>query len=166
MDDFGFRCAYSMVHVKVISDREMEVDHFDPRRKRRCGYDNLFPAYALCNSAKGDTWPGREEEELGVRFLNPCEETDYGKQLFEDPATHELIGTTTAARYHIEMLDLNNPSLVLHRKERAEMWEIVNSPVMAKTRTKEDEREAAEICRTLLGILETKIPMIPAPPTA
>ena len=53
--------------------------------------------------------------------LNPCEEQDYGIHLFEDPATHELIGKTPTGRWHIDVLLLNAPHLVDERRRRAEM---------------------------------------------
>jgi len=78
----------------------LEVDHFDPRRKNDLtqDYENLFPASRHCNGKKADTWPTRSELAVGCRFLNPCQEMDYGEQIFEAPESHELVGVTPAAK--------------------------------------------------------------------
>lgn len=99
----------------------MEVDHFDPRLKKMRVqlYRNLMLATRHCNGAKRDTWPNEEEQALGLRLLNPCDELDYGAHLFEDPETHELVGKTPAGRYHITVCDLNATHLVNERRDRA-----------------------------------------------
>jgi hypothetical protein len=121
--DFEERCAYCMRSLKKVGDREIQVDHFDPRQKEKRiqNYQNLFLADAHCNGSKSDSWPGEKERMQGIRFLNCCEEQDYGTCIFEDPATHELVGTTPAAIYHIETIDLNAPHLIKERKQRAEI---------------------------------------------
>src|SRR3972149_6059979 len=156
LDDFEQRCAYSLVHVKGIGDTQMHGNHYNPNHKKRSPYSNLFPAYALCNMAKGDTWPTDDQHRRGIRFLNPCTETDYNHQIFEDPETHELVATTPAADYHIEMLDLNHPALVRQRMERTVFANIVNTPALCKPRT--HDATAAAIVGVVLEILDTKIP--------
>lgn len=159
MADFDQRCAYSMVHVKAIAEGQMHVDHFDPSMKRVCGYDNLFPAYAVCNMAKSDTPPPE-----GMRFLNPCREMDYGEQIFEDPKTHELKGAHAVADWHILMLDLNNPALVHQREERAVLRRLMTTGVMQRPWRYGETAELLEICTLLKGFMERKIPDIPPPP--
>jgi len=116
MCDFGGRCAYSMQHHTRAG--KLEVDHFDPRKKKELwqDYDNLFPASRHCNCAKSDHWPTQTEQAAGCRFLNPCQEADYGSQIWEEPSTHVLIGTTPAARWHIRMCGLNAPHLVIESR--------------------------------------------------
>lgn len=160
LEDFKDRCAYSLMHVKMVSERGMHIDHFDPRQKNRSPYSNLFPAYGICNMAKGESWPTAKERRQGMRFLNPCEEKDYDQVIFEEPSTHLLIGTTPAARYHIDMLDLNNPSLVEHRLERTKLAEIANKMVVAGSRALADTAGALEIIGQLQKIIATKIPPI------
>jgi hypothetical protein len=141
----------------------MHVDHHNPKLKRRSPYANLFPAYSVCNMSKGDTWPAPSE---GVRFLNPCSETEYGVEIFEDPKTHELIGTTDNARYHILMLDLNNDSLVHQRAERSKLLGLFRRPAVCKPSSPARDKAAAVVGTTILEILSTKIPEIPPPPTS
>ncbi|MGH7996719.1 MAG: hypothetical protein ACREFX_10245 [Opitutaceae bacterium] len=160
LEDFENRCAYSLMHVKMVSERGMHVDHFNPKHKNRSPYTNLFPAYGICNQAKWESWPTAKQRRLGMRYLNPCEERDYDNVIFEDPTTHLLVGTTPAARYHIDMLDLNNPSLVEHRRERTILAEIAEKMVGAKSKAITDVGGALEIVRQIRMVLETKIPPI------
>jgi hypothetical protein len=99
----------------------MEIDHFDPTipGRARNQYENLFLSSRFCNGRKQGNWPEPIERAKGVRFLNCCEELDYGKHIFEDPETHCVFGVTAAGRYHIRILDLNAPHLVEERAERA-----------------------------------------------
>lgn len=160
LEDFDNRCAYSMVHVARVGETAMHVDHFDPRKKRRSKYSNLFPAYSSVNIAKGES---PVESEFGTRLLNPCEETDYGEQIFEDPNTHVLVGTSANARYHITILRLNDPHLVLARKERATHRALLKQcPILVKGGFSEAASKLAE----LEEILRTHIPDIPPPPHA
>ena len=103
---------------------------------------------------------------LGMRLLNPCKEMDYGAIIFEDPDTHELVGSTPIARYHIDILDLNNPSLVLARKERSELRALLDVPVLLKNETALTDPGLQTVMKALQQILGYKIPNIPAPPTA
>jgi hypothetical protein len=105
----------------------MEIDHFDPTLTGadRHRYSNLMWSTRLCNNAKLNYWPTAADRKRGIRFLNPCEEWDYGVQIFEDPLTHELIGKTPAALYHIRILRLNHESFVWERRLRADLLQIL-----------------------------------------
>jgi hypothetical protein len=145
---------------------EMEVDHFDPRRKSDPvqDYDNLYYASGHCNRSKGSTWPNAAEKEQGIRFLDCCRERDYGRFLFEDPETHEIVGSTPAARFHILVLDLNAPHLVQRRRERAEIPRRLQEPIVL--RNLHGMPEAEQIRRlhgVLRGLLTHAIPPIPPP---
>ena len=99
----------------------MEIDHFDPtiRGRKRNRYENLFLSSRYCNNKKQGNWPTKSQQLQGIRFLNCCNEVDYGRYIFEDPATHRVFGITPAARYHVRTLDLNSPHFVEERAERA-----------------------------------------------
>ena len=121
IEDFKSRCAYSMLHVERTGDTAMHIDHFDPRLKPNYqqDYSNLYLASEGCNKAKGNNWPTKADQKLGVRFLDPCAEQDYGVHIFEDPQTHHLIGTSAAGVWQIEICNLNANHLVIERRERA-----------------------------------------------
>ena len=123
--DFGGRCAYSMQHyLKGGGIKCLEVDHFDPAQKNDLiqRYENLNPATRHCNGAKRNRWPSKADQKLGIRFLNPSEESDYGSHIFEDSKTHKVFGITPAGIYQVRNCDLNAEHLVFERKERAEHW--------------------------------------------
>lgn len=158
--DFHDRCAYCMRHIGT--ETEMQVDHFDPRMKQDKiqVYSNLFLADAHCNGAKSDEWPTDEERAAGCRFLNCCEEEDYDKVIFEDFDTHELIGTTTAAKYHIEVIDLNDPGLILERKHRFDMLAKLNA-LLDKTSSDPVEQK---LVSDIADLVKDLIPPIKGPP--
>jgi hypothetical protein len=138
----------------------MEIDHFNPNKKRNLiqQYENLFLATRHCNGAKRDRWPSNKERQLGVRFLNCCEETDYGVHIFEDPQTHELVGITPAGRYHVRNCDLNAPHLVEERAERAKLWRLLEGiPVRIKQQGWSLPTEAL----ALNDVADKMIPRIP-----
>ena len=159
--DFEDRCAYSMQHaLRVGGLKCLEVEHFDPRLKKKLfqGYKNLFLASRHCNGAKGDNWPRPSETRAGLRFLNPCEEADYGVQIFEDPDSHEIYGTTPAARWHIRMLDLNARHLVFERAERTRRLARIENQLIT---IKGCVETATELANEYRQILNTYIPEIP-----
>jgi hypothetical protein len=164
MRDFKQRCAYSMQHCSRAG--KLEVDHFNPNHKNDLiqNYDNLFPASRYCNGKKSDIWPSNAERKAGCRFLNPCEEVDYGEQVFEDPITHRLMGTTTAAKWHIRVCGLNADHLVYERARRSEcLVKIRQASVHMKTGT---WKEVADLVESFGQEVELMIPEIAASPAA
>ena len=158
--DFEDRCAYCMRHIGT--ETEMQIDHFDPRQKgdKIQVYSNLFLSDAHCNGAKSDIWPTPEEQEAGCRFLNCCDEYDYGTVIFEDPQTHELVGKSPAAIYHIDVIDLNDPGLIEERKTRAEL---LGKLFYLKERAVQNP-EMLNVVNKVLEMSKNLIPDIPAPP--
>lgn len=167
MRDFQDRCAYSMQHVdRVGGDKCMEVDHFNPRLQgnKRNNYTNLFPASRHCNGSKSDDWPSSSERKKGLRFLNCCEEMDYGLHIFECPDNHELMGVTATGKYHIRMCDLNAPHLINERRDRSILKHCFEGPFNFKI-----DISFAQIANNISAIrqtIEKMIPEIPAPPNS
>jgi hypothetical protein len=155
--DFERRCAYSMQHESRAG--MMEVDHFDPRKKKDIlqDYDNLFPASRHCNCKKSNHWPTKSEAAVGCRFLNPCEELDYGEQIFEDPASYKLVGATPAARWHIRICGLNADHLVKERTRRAEHLDLLKRKSI---RLKHGFNDVLELVRHFRSEVELMIPEI------
>ncbi len=160
LPDFEDRCAYSMQHQ--TRSGPLEVDHFDPRQKKDLiqRFENLFPASRHCNGKKSDTWPTKAELAAGCRFLNPCKEMDYGEQIFEHPRTHELVGVTTAARWHIRVCGLNADHLVQERRRRTEHWQAIQSKAVI---IKGDGTAAVDLIAKYREEVELMIPKIPSP---
>ena len=142
---------------------KLEVDHFDPRKKKDLiqRYDNLFPASRHCNGKKSDQWPKKAEAAVGCRFLNPCEEMDYGEQIFEDTDSHRLVGTTPAAVWHIRICALNSDHLVNERAKRAKY---INQLRNKSIRIKRAFSEVGKLIGSLRAEVEKMIPEIAALP--
>ena len=139
------------------------MDHFDPRKKNDLiqEYENLFPASRQCNQKKSNLWPTAKEAAAGCRFLNPCEEMDYGEQVFEDPLTGQLVGTTVAARWHILICGLNSQRFINERFRRAGYWnQIKRNPIRVKRRS----ADLVELIQSFRNEVALMIPEIPAPP--
>jgi hypothetical protein len=67
---------------------------------------------------KSNQWPTNKERANGIRFLNCCKEIEYGIHIFEDPDNHEVVGITSAGRYHVDACDLNADHFTKERKKR------------------------------------------------
>ena len=157
--DFENRCAYSGQHLhRVGGVGGMDIDHHNPKLKhpQKNAYSNMFLASRHCNGKKSDEWPTPTQRALGLRFLNPCEEQDYGVHLFEDPETFEIWGATPAGRYHIRMLDLNADHLVRERRRRCELRAFRKQPMIV-TALRED---AGNGVRAFSAEVEDMIPVI------
>ncbi len=164
--DFQSRCAYSMRHVTYCGESDMEIDHFNPTLKqsaRHC-YRNLMLATALCNNNKNATWPTPAELRRGIHLIDPTKESDYGSQIFENSSTHELIGTTPAGRYQIDILDLNNPSFVFERRHRSSIEKLRRGAPAILSGTFDELECAMQMVREMAEIFIPPIP--PPPPTA
>jgi hypothetical protein len=143
----------------------LEVDHFDPRKKKNLiqDYNNLFPASRQCNGKKSDNWPIKAELAAGCRFLNPCEEMDCGEQIFEDPLTHKLVGVTPAAKWHIRICGLNADRLIEERRRRAKHWRTIQNRAIRVKKSVPDQ-VVQELITSFREEVELMIPKIPPPP--
>ncbi len=160
--DFERRCAYSLRHEQQAGGlTHMEVDHFNPTlpSRLRNKYSNLFLSTRHCNLKKHAYWPTPADQKKGIRFLNCCEEMDYGVHIFENPETHELVGVTPAGRYHIIACDLNADHLVTERRERSLLRALLTRTVAIVRPTADLGSLRASL--TLLGsIVDRMIPPI------
>lgn len=86
---------------------------------------------------------------------------DYGEQIFENPDTHELIGVTTAARWHIRVCGLNADHLVQERRRRARHWQTIKG---VPVKIKGDCVRVADLIENYREQVELMIPEIPPAP--
>lgn len=138
----------------------MHVDHHNPTLPEgtRNDYENLFLASSHCNGKKSDRWPTDAQQALGIRFLNPCLEQDYGSYLFEDPDNFEIWSDTPAGKYHIRYLDLNAPHLVRERRARHALITLKEEPSLVTPQS--SDAEAHEGAKAFLEELALMIPPI------
>jgi hypothetical protein len=143
----------------------MAVDHFDPRKKKDKvqSYDNLMPATSHCNHVKRATWPSDEDLALGMRFIDPSKEDDYGVQIFEDPRTFELVATTPAGWYHIENCGLNAQSLINKRRDRAVWRKVIEAGNAMPPEVLSYDKVIDDSRGLLQATVDDKIPPIPPP---
>ncbi len=145
--------------------RHMDVDHFDPtlRGKKRDAYSNLMLATHHCNMMKNATWTKVAAGGAGaISLLNPCEERDYGKHLFEDAHSHELIGVSERGRLQIDTMDLNHPTFVQERRQRADYFAIKRG---AAAYIKGSFVEVLKVIALADAAHNRCIPEIPPPPS-
>lgn len=165
--DFENRCAYSMQHVKHLGGSGgLHVEHFDPNLKKEHvqTYENLFPVSQPCNSAKGKKWPTEEEQKSGLRFLNCCQEIDYGEQILEDPETHQLVAVTPAASFHLRHCGLkggiSGEYFRKAREERARLWKLLGEYGVTPENAESFEPPEA-IVKSMAELVRKMIPLIP-----
>ena len=162
--DFERRCAYSLRHEQQAGGlTHMEVDHFNPTlpNRLRNRYSNLFLSTRHCNLKKRAYWPSPADQKRGIRFLNCCEELDYGVHIFENSETHELVGVTAAGRYHIIACDLNADHLVTERRERSLLRDLLTRTVVI-VRPNTDLGSLRANLKLLASIVDRMIPPIPS----
>lgn len=163
--DFDSRCGYSMRHESRAGLTCIEVDHFNPKAKSsiRNRYSNLFFAFRSCNNKKRDHWPTAAMKRAGIYFIDPTKERDYDFQIFENLETGELIPTTRAAEYHIEMLGLNDETFMRERRERTQLRILLESPVIAAF-PGHPFNEITQAINNIKEMLQNMIPPIAAMP--
>ena len=162
--DFERRCAYSLRHEQQAGGlTHMEVDHFNPTlpNRSRNRYSNLFLSTRHCNLTKRAYWPSPTDQKKGIRFLNCCEELDYGVHIFENSETHELVGVTPAGRYHIIACDLNADHLVTERRERSLLRDLLTRTVVI-VRPNTNLGSLRANLKLLASIVDRMIPRIPS----
>lgn len=160
LEDFDNRCAYSMVHKDTLAKRQLHVDHFDPKKKKRSPYGNLFPCYDVVNEAKSNA-PIVSFIDPAAHLLNPCEVDDYGHLIFENLQTGELEPhpDSAAADYHLTILDLNNANLAMMRKDRTNKKRILAAGFKPVT---PEQSASLEAIKNELPILIHEIPEMPS----
>lgn len=118
---FDYRCAYCGVHERDVGS-ELEVEHFHPRSKGGSDdIDNLIYSCSACNRFKANYWPTADAPHH-LHLLHP---------LHDDHQTHvdllddgRLTGLTKRGRFHIEILHLNRPQLVILRLRRIQQKQL------------------------------------------
>ena len=147
---------------REAEDEGFKIDHFFPTAKGGpwTHYANLFLSCDRCNQHKSDNWPTLEFRELGVRYLNCCEEIDYGEHIFERD-DGSVFSETIAGKYHILMLKLNRPDLIRLRRWRTSLVRELEATALHYGGSFKDFVAKTETLKQLLHELIPPIPRVP-----
>ena len=125
-NDCSSACVYcAMPEADFGGLRNFTVEHFRPKsiyRHLENRISNLYLACCICNSMKGDDWPGDCGPEFGREgYANPGE-NDFNA-IFVIDERGFVDSQYVAGRYMVERLYLNRPQLLLWRQKRhITMW--------------------------------------------
>jgi len=101
--------AHIQCNIRIVAENwKLIISILERKKNVNSGLQQSLSRVRHCNGKKSNTWPSKAELAAGCRFLNPCEEMDYGEQIFEDPLTNRLVGITPAAIWHIRICALNS----------------------------------------------------------
>ncbi len=159
-----FQCVYCAIHESCFGGtRNFHVEHYRPKskfKKLENNIRNLFYACPVCNTFKGDDWPGEPNKDFASpSYPNPSE-VDYC-EIFEVFETGELNPRNVAAAYMAEKINLNRPQLVIERRmfcaylklgEFEKFFQTV-IPVLIKKHEKQAERYLGQIASAFINIV-------------
>lgn len=84
--------------------------------------------------------------------------------ILEDPETHEVVGVTREGIYHVRNCDLNAPHLVQERKQRTQLWDLIEkTPLRIRNTaggTTANAQAATEIAEALRKVVSEMVPKI------
>lgn len=141
---YQFECGYCRVS-EVDAGGELSVDHYQPVSAGGSDTDdNLVYACFRCNLLKADYWHENSYEEV-LRILHPLND-DLDKHILPDRVTGKLHALTETGRFHVAILDLNRPQLVIHRQRKAirELYRDIEESLTAELAKLEAEIRAYE----------------------
>ncbi len=114
---YAYRCGYCGVD-EVSTGNELEIDHFQPQSFGGTeAWDNLVYACSACNRYKSNYWHKAEAPEH-FRLLHPLRD-DIKSHIIALPNGY-LRGLTPQGAFQIELLRLNRPQLIAHRRKAAD----------------------------------------------
>jgi hypothetical protein len=123
--EFVFQCGYCLSREREVGPAEpfggFEIDHHRPESRFKAfiyRYDNLIWACRLCNRAKRDAWPTRDEERNGIVFLDPVRDP-LGKHLVIEDTTVTVLNESRPGHYFVETIHLNSQAHRERRRRRA-----------------------------------------------
>jgi hypothetical protein len=106
-----------MAELFAAGRENFELDHFRPKwlfPDEEKDFYNLYYTCHPCNMTKHDSWPPKELEDRGIRFVDLCRDNFETHFSVLGDGTWE--GITESGRYTIEILRLNRRHLVKARQ--------------------------------------------------
>jgi HNH endonuclease len=114
---FQFACGYCGVTEASVG-AELTLDHFQPRVAGGAeSVENYVYACAACNSFKSDWW-----STVGPNLLHPLR--DSLPEHIQETTEGVLESITDQGQIFIDLLHLNRPELVLHRRNKNYMEQL------------------------------------------
>ncbi|WP_298193728.1 HNH endonuclease [Metallibacterium sp.] len=113
--EFLEKCVYCRRPDGGLSD-DYGVDHYRPKSQFPAliaSYTNLFYACNSCNRRKGGFWPSKEQLQDGLFVPNPCDHVMIEHLRYKHSCVE---AKSSAGKFALEMLDLNDPTLVKYRQ--------------------------------------------------
>ena len=108
-------CGYCGIS-EIDAGGALTVDHYEPvSAGGDDSAENLVYACIRCNQYKADYWPNAAAIAAGRIVLHP-QRDDAAQHLRENTQTGLLEPLTPTGAFHITLLDLNRPQLILHRQ--------------------------------------------------
>lgn len=92
------------------------VDHYRPKElfpDFRNEYKNLFYCCNQCNWHKRKFWPNANQRRKAIFIPNPCDHIMFEHLRFAD---ENVEGRSSAGKFSIELLDLNDPKSIEFRE--------------------------------------------------
>jgi hypothetical protein len=112
------QCVYCTIHESSFGGiRNFHVEHYRPKSKFEHlinSIKNLFYACAICNTFKGDDWPGEPTKNHDLPCYPDPSLVDYA-DIISPTELGFLQGRNAAGTYLVERLYLNRPQLITER---------------------------------------------------
>ena len=160
--DFRYRCAYSRRQEGHNGgEANFCIDHFRPkagpsgRPDLSAEYANLYWCCRECNDYKADGWPSEEEQQLGIRFLDPCNPLDDHALHWLTNPDGSIEALTNAGQYTMDELLLERPQLqdwrrdMRQRQMQADTIEYRLTAQLTQEERGELEQELADLRRLI-----------------
>lgn len=135
----SFQCVYCAIHENSFGGiRNFHVEHYRPKstfRSLEHDITNLFYACAICNTFKGDDWPGDPLPDFSNPAYPDPAKIDYNDLFINATNVSVLEGKFIASKYLIEKLYLNRPQLIVARRWSASISKLQGVHQFAKSLT-------------------------------
>lgn len=110
--EFNAQCIYCREPDFFKGYNEFGVEHYNPDKKYKLDYSNLFYSCNNCNRLKRKFWPDIEQTKKLIFIPNPCDHIMFEHMQF---VNEEILSKTNAGKYAIELLKLNSSERIKFR---------------------------------------------------
>lgn len=121
--EFRGQCVYCRMPDSIMGVSQFGADHYKPQSRYpnlSTEYENLYYCCNGCNSNKGDAPPIGMPPDIFVP--NPCDHVMYAHMRYKRAEVEHI---TKAGQYTVELLDLNEETLVARREDNLHMIDVL-----------------------------------------